>query len=241
MENEFVPQKLNEQVFERIKDKIRTGEFRKGDLLPSEKELMDDMGVSRVTVRQALKKLAESGVIETYRGRGSVVLIDWKEILDGGTAHRTVEDEWNQFEQSARAKRLIEPVIAREAAGCATEEDIRRMEQAIEAGRNKAVTTSSGYTQSHAQDFHQCLWESVHNPFLMTIYKPLKVDISWVQELALIPPTFHKAHFAEVEAQHRQILEAVREHNGDYAYFYMCQHQDWILKVYGEYFKDFMK
>ena len=49
--------KLYEQVVERINTMIAQGIYQKGDLLPSEKELMEMMGVSRITVREALRLL----------------------------------------------------------------------------------------------------------------------------------------------------------------------------------------
>ena len=53
--------KLYEQVLERIKGMIAQGTYQKGDMLPSEKELMEMMGVSRITVREALRLLSEAG------------------------------------------------------------------------------------------------------------------------------------------------------------------------------------
>ena len=82
--NKLSSNPLYEQVFNRIKDSVRSGEYKKGDLIPSEKELMELMGVSRVTVRQALKMLSDSGIIETRKGKGSIVAVDWKSILDPG-------------------------------------------------------------------------------------------------------------------------------------------------------------
>ena len=50
--------KLYEQVLAQIESMILQGDFKKGDMLPSEKEIIDMTGVSRITVREALKKLS---------------------------------------------------------------------------------------------------------------------------------------------------------------------------------------
>ena len=68
--------KLYEQLVEQIKSMIAQGVYQKGSLLPSEKELMESTGVSRITVREALRILSQAGVIETRRGKGSYVLVD---------------------------------------------------------------------------------------------------------------------------------------------------------------------
>ena len=59
---------------------IAQGVYQKGDLLPSEKELIEMMGVSRITVRKALQILSEAGVIETRKGKGSFVAVDASEL-----------------------------------------------------------------------------------------------------------------------------------------------------------------
>lgn len=74
--------KLYEQVVERINTMIAQGIYQKGDLLPSEKELMEMMGVSRITVREALRLLGETGVIQTVKGKGSYLLMDWQQLAE---------------------------------------------------------------------------------------------------------------------------------------------------------------
>lgn len=59
-----------------LRDRIAAEEWRQGDQLPSEAELVSAYAVSRATVRQALKTLENQGLIITYRGRGSFVASD---------------------------------------------------------------------------------------------------------------------------------------------------------------------
>lgn len=59
-----------------LQKKIEQGEYGKGDLLPPEKELMDTYEVSRVTVRQAMSRLAQKGFIRIRRGVGTDVIHD---------------------------------------------------------------------------------------------------------------------------------------------------------------------
>lgn len=57
-----------------LRDQIRSGRYRPGDMLPSEQELSRQFGVSRHTVRAALRSLYERGLIQSQQGRGSTVL-----------------------------------------------------------------------------------------------------------------------------------------------------------------------
>lgn len=64
---------ITEQVFTQLKQQIISGEWKQGDRLPSENELGEILGVSRVTVRQALQKLTVLGLVETRSGDGSYI------------------------------------------------------------------------------------------------------------------------------------------------------------------------
>ena len=93
--------KLYTQVLEQVKSMIAQGVHKKGDLLPSEKELIEMMGVSRITVRKALQILSEAGVIETRKGKGSFVAPQNRELLREAQLRR-VEDILTQAVDEAR-------------------------------------------------------------------------------------------------------------------------------------------
>jgi DNA-binding GntR family transcriptional regulator len=61
------------QVAEALREQITEGKIEPGERLPTEAELADTYGVARETIRQALRKLREEGMIRTYQGRGSYV------------------------------------------------------------------------------------------------------------------------------------------------------------------------
>ncbi|MGH3640121.1 MAG: FadR/GntR family transcriptional regulator, partial [Mycobacterium sp.] len=65
---------LAQRVVTGLKDKILTGELPPGHKLPSESELIEEFGVSRTVVREAVTRLRAEGLVETFQGRGSFVL-----------------------------------------------------------------------------------------------------------------------------------------------------------------------
>jgi GntR family transcriptional regulator len=67
------PDPLYQQVYSAITDAIRSGRLRPGDRLPTERRLCEQFEVSRATVRRALGRLVEEGVVEAQVGRGSFV------------------------------------------------------------------------------------------------------------------------------------------------------------------------
>ena len=66
--------KKYQEIFNDLQEKILNGSYLAGVLLPTEKELQDQYGVSRDTVRKALRLLTEKGLIQKVQGRGSQVL-----------------------------------------------------------------------------------------------------------------------------------------------------------------------
>lgn len=73
MFNNIVSKKVYEQVIEQIQEKIFSGEFKTGYKLPSERELSQQMGVSRTSIREALRVLETMGVIESKQGEGNFI------------------------------------------------------------------------------------------------------------------------------------------------------------------------
>ncbi|MDO4267504.1 MAG: FadR/GntR family transcriptional regulator [Eubacteriales bacterium] len=239
---EFAPKKLYEQVFEQIKEQIRRGDYKKGDVLPSEKDFVETMGVSRVTVRQALSRLSEAGIIKTYKGKGSVVAVDWRSVLEERESRTEAESYMAQFEHTTRARRILEPAIARQAALSAGDEDIERLRQALtlENGHELPGEGGAGRTEG-LPDFHRCVAACLNNPVMSRLLEELIEQSALPGSMPLIPPTRQKQHREETIRQHRNIFEAIKNHDPDYAYYHMLVHCDWIYETYEEYFRDFLK
>ncbi|WP_278926099.1 GntR family transcriptional regulator [Staphylococcus auricularis] len=65
---------LYDQVYQGIHERIKSGEYKEGDKLPSERKLCDQFSVSRITVREALDRLEQDHIIKREYGKGSFVL-----------------------------------------------------------------------------------------------------------------------------------------------------------------------
>ena len=78
---------MYEQIYRDIAEGIQNGEYGTMDLLPSEKEIAEKYGVSRITAARAMKMLAEQGLIERTQGKGSFVSPDARTRLQEGAAN----------------------------------------------------------------------------------------------------------------------------------------------------------
>ena len=107
-----------------VKDQIVSGVYTKGDLLPSEKEMIDNFGVSRITVRKALSILSDMGYIRTEKGRGSEVILDVEDLLSRGKFSEEMTAYRRLCMEATQVRILLEPEIARQVAIKATDEQL---------------------------------------------------------------------------------------------------------------------
>lgn len=118
--------KVGEQVFEQLKQMLLSGEWVPGDKVPSENELANMFGVSRITVRQALQKLNALGLIETRFGEGSFV----KNAEPGDVMQTLIPTAYltaNSIEQVMEFREIIDIESTRLAAKRVTSEDIKNL------------------------------------------------------------------------------------------------------------------
>ena len=68
-----LPVSLQYQLREIMFEKLNSGEWKEGEMIPSEHELCEEYGVSRITVREVLKELVQSGYLKRKQGKGTFV------------------------------------------------------------------------------------------------------------------------------------------------------------------------
>ena len=124
----IVPQqKLYKNIVNQIRKMILSGELKKGDQLPSERDMAQQFGVSRTAVREAIKSLSEIGLIDIMVGRGTFVA--------NNTADRIVESvnllldvEKVVKEDLHYARKVLEAPIAKLAAKNRKQENIDQLQ-----------------------------------------------------------------------------------------------------------------
>ena len=115
-----------EQIFGQIKSAIETGQLKAGEKLPTEREFVSRLGVSRVPIREALKLLANAGYIETRQGGGSYVLSVLTERLRD-PLHSIIKDNAEKLFELVEVRKEIEAWSAYYAALNATDEDLANL------------------------------------------------------------------------------------------------------------------
>lgn len=119
---------IAEQVFEQLREQILHGTWKEGEKLPSEQELTETLGVSRSSVRQAIRTLADYGLVETRNGTGTYV----KRQISGNYMMNIVPLGDLQTEDIVEVLDflcLIEDSVAAMAVECCTPADLSDLQE----------------------------------------------------------------------------------------------------------------
>ena len=160
-------QNVGDMVFEQLKDSIMAGEWKPGEKMPSENELVSILGVSRISVRSALQRLSGLGLIESRRGEGTFVRKFYS--TDGLKAvipviAMTAHDRSSLFE----FRRIIEVEAAALAAERADDKILHGMEDSLEGMLDPETAAEADFA------FHNMVAKATTNPFIISIYEILQ-------------------------------------------------------------------
>ncbi len=162
--------RVAEEVADRIRVLMLDGSFPTGQPLPSERHLAERFGVSRGSIRDALRTLETIGLLETRHGQGTFpreLSVDRLVApLASVMAYRAdLQDELMDV------RRMFEPAVAHAAALRATEEDLTDLQRIIDTQRQKLKSGESAITEDTA--FHAVLARATRNRVVMSIMATL--------------------------------------------------------------------
>jgi GntR family transcriptional repressor for pyruvate dehydrogenase complex len=187
------PVRLADQVAATLSEEIESGRLAEGDRLPTEVELVKQLGVSRTVVREALSRLRNAGLIEPRQGIGVFVLPRRTRPLDLDAA-----DTKAKVLQIVEVRRAMEGEAASLAATRATPQDLARMRQALDTIDSAVAAGGDGVDEDLA--FHRSIAESTGNA----------VMVSTVRYLGDVSRSGIRVTRAN-EARRNDFIEAVRD------------------------------
>lgn len=168
----IVRESVAEAVARRILDRVTTGALRPGDALPPERELAVSLGVSRPSVREAIRGLAILGVVRTRQGGGaSISELDADAIL--GPIQFFLSLEESNVRNLYDARSLIESDVARRAAENMDEAALNGLDEILSA-QERTIDDPMAFRESDLA-FHEALWEGSGNAYLKRIGESLNV------------------------------------------------------------------
>lgn len=218
-EPEFTPIKparASTDVITQIREAIFSGRYKPGDRLPTERQMAAQFGVSRVTVRDALRTLEAGGLVQVrVGGQGGPYVAHPDLALLSESIGTHLQLRGVTFQELAEARLALETTAARLAAERATEEDLEEMRAAID----RPHQTIASATKS--MDFHQALVRSAHNAALYAMF---------VATRALIQEAFDTLHARQPDmadaarTAHTALWEAIARRDAESAVTIMRDH-----------------
>jgi GntR family transcriptional repressor for pyruvate dehydrogenase complex len=205
-----------EETVERLGTAIRLGILGPGTRLPSERELADQLGISRSTLRQAITTLVQSGHLTSVRGRGGGTFVVQEPPLAEGSPAGPVRSDWHEVLDLRLAIEVGSVTLAAERAD---EDHLALMRECV--ARMDAATEFVDYRRADVR-FHIALAEATGVARLAALMTEVHAEVSEV--------IAHIAHPPEVlehsNAEHARMVDALERRDRELAVDLMRAHLD---------------
>ena len=162
--------RASDQAIAKIKDLISSGEFTAGARLPTERELTLRFGVSRSSLREAVRALAMVGVLEPRVGDGTYVTSLEPDLLLTGFGFVSDLARAESLLEIHQVRRLLEPEVTRLATPRLTDEDFQRLEACLH--RMETADSAPAYIEADT-GFHRVIEERCGNATLASLVQNL--------------------------------------------------------------------
>ncbi len=221
--------KAHEQVYDNLREMILSGALPRGQRLPTEVALTKQFGVSRGTVREALRALAAENLIRTVRGPqgGSFVTLPTVDHLSD-FLKRNLEllsfSEDVTLEQFLEARELLEVHAARLVAERGSAAEVEALRATVEGDED--ATAHERYLRN--REFHQVLAQATGNPLLIIASQPIFSVLSTHLGRSELDEGFP----GRVCDEHADILEAIVARDAEGAERLMREHLAYLATVY---------
>jgi GntR family transcriptional repressor for pyruvate dehydrogenase complex len=180
-----------EEAVEQIAEKVKSGDLHVGDRLPSERDLAAQMRISRPTLREAVKVLAEAGVLEVRRGQAGGIFVA-SEVVPRELLHSRQEIRFSEVAGVLEARRLLEPRVAQLAALHASDEDFAVMARTIE--RQREVAAGEDFLRNEDLflgldlKFHLAIARATRNGTIVALMRSLLRQLEIARDMAMHAP-----------------------------------------------------
>jgi GntR family transcriptional repressor for pyruvate dehydrogenase complex len=212
--------RVSQVIVDQIRLLLREGRLKPGDRLPSERDLCERFGVSRVTVREALRVLEANGLVDIRVGArgGAFVTSPTSQQIGAGLA-----DLLNLSPLTAadvtEARQVFELGIIPLLVERATDEDIAALREMVAV--HKAALERGEYDMSMSADFHARVAACTHNPaiemLVQSFHGPLLMSL--VEAKGTAPLMGHKG-----TQEHAEFIRAIAARDADRAVAIMTKH-----------------
>lgn len=217
----IVRRKLSDQILVRLQTMITSEDMQIGDEMPSERELMEQFGVGRPAIREAMQALSSMGLLSITQGeRAKVRELTADSILEqvDPTAKILLSKSAENLEYLKHARIFFERGMVREAASLITKDDIQRLRDIIMLQR-ESLGDGDAFIEADMQ-FHISIAEISANPIYIAVSKAM---LGWLKEYHTEMLIWSgKENHTLVE--HEEIVACLESKRTDFAEIAMVKH-----------------
>jgi GntR family transcriptional repressor for pyruvate dehydrogenase complex len=222
--------KAYEQVNDQLRELIVSGELAPGERLPNEAVLAREFGVSRATVREALRILTAQNLIRTTKGAGggsyvTLPTVDHISEFLRGNLNLLSESEYVSLEEFLEIRELIEVPAARLAATRSSAHDLERLRKSIPE-QPLGMTTQEQFVYN--KGFHTAIVEACANTLLYIAAQPVFTVLQTHLARSSLGRGFHRS----INEHHHRILGAIEAGDADGAAREMQAHLEYLRPAY---------
>lgn len=216
--------KVYEQVAAQIRALIAAGRLGPGDKLPPERELATALGVSRTSVRDAIRSLEVAGLVDPRQGEGTVVRELSSDNLVAALAP-ALRSRPDLLADLLAVRKMIEPAMARDAARHATREELLAIDLILARQAERVEAGQLAIDEDTA--FHDMIARASRNEVVLKVVDVLMDLVREGRERSLQV----RGRPEKSLRGHRQILDAIRRRDGEAAARAMLMHLEQIETI----------
>ncbi|HLW02869.1 MAG TPA: FadR/GntR family transcriptional regulator [Ktedonobacterales bacterium] len=203
--------KVYEQIAQQIEQRILSGTLRSGDRLPTERELAEQFQASRTAVREAMKTLAQKGLVDMRPGRGTIVIDGTTQAMRHSLGLMMRVGQAGSSDELVEVREILEPEIAAMAAARATQEHIAALQEAVQI-MDGSLDAADSYIAAD-NDFHRALAKATQNTLILAFVDSI---VGLLSE--------QRTHIFSVsggpergQIHHKRLLDAIARHDAEAA------------------------
>ena len=224
---------VTKQIAEQIKASILDGRLKADDRLPTEHDLAEQFGVSRPTIREALKRLAAQNLIRSRRGPAGGTFVrkpTEEEVRNNLITEATLLVSFGEFDlpDIAEARHKLECMCGRLAAERHDDNSLRAMAEEVHKQRDENLTDEE-FCASDVR-FHRALVDASGNPVLQFVMSTVIEALQPIENMVI----FKFRDKKRIVRQHERILKAIRSGDPDKTEHAITEQMNYLGQLFGK-------
>lgn len=222
------------EVIEQVLDAVISGDLRVGDRLPTEREVATQLGISRTSVREALRVLKDSGLVERRPGPGGGTTIV-TDIVPTDLLSKAMELSHKRISDLLEVRSVLEPAVAELAAARANRDQVRSLEEIAQQARVLVTDKEHEGALFTTLDprFHVTLARASQNDVLVNEIRSLNKQVAVAVEMVPLGEEMGSIAAESIAA----IVEAVMRRNPVDARMEMYKHVSHLPPLVEDFFR----